>query len=127
MEQLRRNVILELFRAGIDSQTIVRVTRDGLADDVEIALTSHFPAVDTMIAPPSPLLKFGLIAGTCHLTASTLNGSRDVVRHIAAISDFLANRNMQELRRKVIIELVKNNNDAQTIICELWLLSFKMH
>ena len=34
--------------------------------------------------------------------------------------------NMEELRRKVIIELVKNN-DALTIVCELWLLSFKMH
>ena len=34
--------------------------------------------------------------------------------HIAAIADFLANGNMEELRRKeVIIKLVKNYNDAQ--------------
>ena len=34
--------------------------RDCLVDDVEIALTSHFPAVDTEIASLAPLLKFGL-------------------------------------------------------------------
>ena len=60
------------------------------------------------------LLRDGLLG----LAASSLNGSRDVDRHILAIADFLANRNMEELRRKVIIELVKNNNDGPTIVCE---------
>ena len=33
---------------------------DCLVDDVEIALTSHFPVVSNKIAPPAPLLKFRL-------------------------------------------------------------------
>ena len=37
-----------------------RYLRECLVDEVKITLTSHFPAVDTEIAPAAPLLKFGL-------------------------------------------------------------------